>query len=220
MELSRISTLFEACLKDTGVFNRDVDSGGLLEAEILHRGQTNWLAIAAGIDTTLAHQIFPNNSKKAERAITPIRICSSSDELSFLFVLRPIRFPLDNIENLRNAAEFAPGMNYPLVELSEAFWCVSLNEQNENRIHKLLWEFDLSRSLNEPMESHLSNWKRKIGWNPAHSPSHLHINSPKQATLDDRGIGSRAYEDLRLAVGMPNPLALFISFAAWLSKNH
>ena len=220
MELSRIPILFEGCLKDTGVYNRAVDSGGLLESEILHRRQINWVVIAAGLDITLAHQIFPNNSKKAERATTPIRICGSSDELSFLFVLRPLKLPLNDIESLRHAAEFAPGLGFPLVELSQAFWCASLNEQNENRIYKLLWEFDLSRSINEPMESHLSNWRQKIGWNPAHSPSHLHINSPEHATLDDRGIGSRAHEDLRLSVGMPNPLALFISFAAWLAKTH
>ncbi|MDA1014040.1 MAG: hypothetical protein O3A00_06255 [Planctomycetota bacterium] len=59
-------------------------------------------------------------------------------------------------------------------------------------------------------------WKDALAFNPAHPPSHLHIN---QTPLDEyeslRDAGTHSPAELRLTVGVPNPLALILSVAAW-----
>ena len=90
-------------------------------------------------------------------------------------------------------------------------------ERGSEAIEHLRWDFDPAAAYAAPQEKWLQRWKPIIGFNPAHPPSHLHIN---QKPLDHftRSRDAQAYspDELRLAIGVPNPLAFLMSIAVWL----
>ncbi len=217
MSIERLAEIVEGCLRATSVFDRDVAGASLFESDELRKENKQWLVVAAGINRALAHDVFPVHNQKAERATTPVRLLGGG-EMSFLFLLRPADFPLGGVEALRQVVDFAPRRGIPLVEIREASWRISIDWDNDHRLENLLWEFDLARSRGTPMEARLRDWRDVLGFNPAHPPSHLHINGAAANDIDSRGRASHPMTDLRLAVGMPNPLALFLSLAAWIAK--
>jgi hypothetical protein len=139
--------------------------------------------------------------------------------MSLLLVVRPVRPPFSSLTDLENVSTFAPAENLPFVKIRDGSYlrCWDLND-SDRRVQSLRWELDAQQSRTDPIEPWLREWKQYVGFNPAHSPSHLHINAPAfmPNALDDRI--EHSAEELRLGIGVPNPLCLILSLAAWLRK--
>ncbi|MBI1903359.1 MAG: hypothetical protein HYS13_19835 [Planctomycetia bacterium] len=214
MELREVAELFLQSLQDATVFERS-GGGPLVETDVIRKENKNWVVVAAGLDFDEAYEYFANNSKRAERATEPVRILPQG-QMSLLLVLRPI----NNATELDYVTAFAPGRRLPHVQIRDKSYlrCWDIND-SERRVQSLRWELDIHQSRGEPLENWLSEWKHYVGFNPAHSPSHLHINAPAftpNAPVDERI--EHSIEELRLGIGLPNPLGLILSLAAWLRK--
>lgn len=216
MEFTIIQRIFESCLAGSAVFERDSSGGQLFEADVIRRENKRWIAIAAGVSQTEAQDIFAANSGRAERATIPLRTLRIGGSVSFLFVLRTSRFPIEQHDPTNQIAHFAPSEGIPLVEIREGFFRIRDLEDNRNTVKCLRWELDAVASRRDPMEPWLHNSASLLGYNPAHSPSHLHINSYGE---DEMNAPVDPDSDLRLCVGVVNPLALVLSIAAWLRAN-
>lgn len=216
MLIKAIQRSFESCLRAAAVFERDVPGKQLFEADVLRKAGHDWLALGAGLDAKTAASIFPVNSSRAERAATPLRTTSGA-QASLLFVVRPCEFPTEKHSPLRQLAMFAPAEGVPMVEIREAFFRIEDLPDNPNQIRSLRWEIDVTSASKQPLETWLTAPARVIGYNPAHCPSHLHINSMLQEDGQGRPVESHA--DLRFGCGPANPLAVILSIAAWLRAN-
>ena len=88
-------------------------------------------------------------------------------------------------------------------------------------LFNLRWEVDTREAGKPPREHWLRDWKRTLRHNPAHPSSHLHFNTqPKASPVErSRGLEEPGENDLRLAIGDPNPLAFLLSVAAWVRRN-
>jgi hypothetical protein len=219
MILDDVSRVFSACMRDAQVFERDVASGSLFEVDSLKKEKKSWLALAAGITEEEAGNVFPTNSSRADRATIPLSVLGGG-QVSFYFVLRPIRLPIDELTMFSRAAQFAPRKGIPLVEVRDAYFRVSNLPSHENRLNHLRWEFDLRTAHQDPIEEWLRPWMHRIQYNPGHAPSHIHFNAPP---IDVEAVGRDRAEhspsELRLAVGVPNPLALILSISAWIRRQ-
>jgi hypothetical protein len=212
MTLDRIQKLFEQAFRDAAVFQRDVEGRSLIEFGIRRRSGADWLVIAAGVTEAEAQEAFEKSGKRAERATVPLRIMSGGEASVYL----ECRIPIQTSNN-RFVVDFAPGMDIPVIELASSYVRLSSLE-NEKGITTLRWELDVRAGDSDPVEKSLATWRKILGANPAHPSSHLHINS---LTLDemDGDLGeSSALGELRLAVGIPNPLALVLSLGTWLAR--
>ena len=88
--------------------------------------------------------------------------------------------------------------------------------ENDNRLLNLRWEWDVQPAVQDPFEKWLKCWKSDCGFNPAHPPSHLHLNSEVFSSGGNKAIRPGDLErELRLAIGRPNPLAFLLSIGAW-----
>jgi hypothetical protein len=205
-------------MKDALIFDRDVASGSLFEVDCLKKENKSWLALAAGITPAESEEIFPTNRSRAERATIPL-IVLGGGQGSFLFVLRPLALPIAGFPAFSRAAQFAPGEGIPLVEIRDAYFRVSNLPGEDSGLNHLRWELDLGTAYQNPLEDWLLPWTRRLQYNPGHAPSHLHFNAPP---LDAEAVGRDRREfvsaELRLAIGIPNPLALVLSIAAWLRQ--
>jgi hypothetical protein len=175
------------------------------------------VVIAAGIDFDDAYSYFQQHPKRAERAGEPVRILPRG-QLSLLLVVRPVTLPFEHAAELENVATFAPGCGIPWVQLRDGSFlrCWDI-EDPDSRIRSLRWELDAQNARSDPREPWLNTWKRYLNFNPAHAASHLHVNAPAlvpNAPVDDRF--EHLPQELRLGVGVPNPLGLILSVAAWL----
>ena len=220
MTLNDVSSVFGACMRDAQVFERDVPSGSLFEAEALRRENKRWLAVAAGIADAESSTVFPNNPARAERATIPLNILGGG-QASFFFLLRPIGFPLEEPSTFARAAHFAPRDGIPLVEIREgSYFRLSNLPGEDNRLNHLRWELDLTTAYQDPKEEWLRPWMRRIQYNPGHPPSHIHFNAPP---FDAEFVGpdrsDHSPSELRLAVGIPNPLAMILSLAVWIRQQ-
>ncbi len=122
----------------------------------------------------------------------------------------------------RFVAHYAPGDTIPLVEIMKGR--ISLDfDLHEGRfgLFNLRWEVNAREAGKPPREDWLRDWRRTLGHNPAHPSSHLHFNShPKASSVErSRGLEEPGENDLRLAIGDPNPLAFLLSVAAWVRRN-
>lgn len=216
MLLQAIQNTFDSCLRAAEVFERAAPGNRLFEAEVLHKSGHKWLAMAAGIDSAKAASIFPSHSNRAAGATLPLRAIRGG-VASLLFVVRPCEFPIEQHPPLKQVAMFAPSAGVPLIEIREAFFRLSDLPDNPNKIHTLRWEVDLAHAQNAPMENWLQKPSRLLGYNPAHCPSHLHVNS--MSGEDDRRQQAESFKDLRLGIGPANPLSVILSIAAWLRAN-
>lgn len=218
MHLEDVKRIFVACMRDAQVFDRDVANKNLFEVDSLKKENKGWLALAAGITEDESAVLFPANPSRAERATIPLNVCGGG-QLSFFFVLRPLALPIEDLATFSRAAHFAPGDGIPLVEIRDASIRVSNLPEGDNRLNHLRWELDLPTASRDPLETWLRPWARRLNFNPAHAPSHIHFNAPPldtESVAFDRGEHSSA--ELRLAVGIPNPLALILSIAAWIQR--
>lgn len=213
-DLQTIQNTFTKCLKDSAVFRRPDSHGNYFEVNNLRKDNKDWLVVAAGIDESEAGDLFQGISKRAEKAVAPLRF-GNSCEISILFVARP--FSGEIVPNSKSFP-FAVQQGIPWIELREAYIRVwDLPDGNPQKLSNIRWEWDLSGRSDDPYEDWLREWKEEIGFNPSHSPSHLHFNTDRNTQENTSSVRSGdRLDDLRLAVGKPNPLALILSLAVWL----
>jgi hypothetical protein len=206
-------------MRDAQVFERDVSSGSLFEVESLKKERKHWLAVAAGITEDESTTVFPTNVARAERATIPLSILGGG-QASFYFVMRPLDYPVEESATFSRAAHFAPREGIPLVEIREGYFRLSNLPGDDNRLNHLRWELDLRTAYQDPLEDWLRTWMDRIQYNPGHAPSHVHFNAPPlDAEAVGRGRSDHSPSELRLAVGIPNPLALILSIAAWIRRQ-
>lgn len=215
-QFKRIQSIFSKCLRDTELFDRGDRDSDLFESDTIKKDNAYWLSIAAGITKPTARDIFPSNPKRAEKAIIPIRF-KQTCEISLFFVVRPFEGNLSNITPLSLITPFAFESGIPWLEIRNASIRVSNLPQNNKKIDNIRWEWDAEMAKNKPHEPWLRVWHAECGFNPAHPPSHLHLNSNVSSFDDSTTIrnGDLA-DDFRLSIGNPNPLALILSLASWL----
>jgi hypothetical protein len=219
MMLDDLGRVLESCLSDALVFERDASGGALFEVDSLKKEQKEWLVVAAGVSRDESSVAFPRNPARAERATIPLNVLGGG-RASFFFVLRPLQYPIENAATFSRAAHFAPRDGIPLVEIREAYFCLWDLPGDESQLKRLRWELDLTAANQNPIETWLQPWKDRIQYNPGHPPSHLHFN-PQPPDIDAawRDRDEQSQTDLRLAVGLPNPLALILSLATWLRQQ-
>ena len=220
LSFDTIKRQFAACFEKAGIFDRDSASGTFFEVEKIRKCKQDWLAVVAGVSGALAKKCFPNNSGRQERAQLPVNI-SGGGQLSFAFILRSIGTPEFNESIAEFVTTFAPKRGIPLIQLQDhSFFGLSNLPDNDSRLAHLRWELDSTNAFKQPHESWLHPWKDALSFNPAHPPSHLHINQPP---LDDyessRDASTHSPAELRLAVGVPNPLALILSVVVWKRRS-
>lgn len=215
MDLQRVADLIEACFRDAGVFSRQTVGAGLIEAEVCTIERARWLVACAGIGEADAANYFKGHPGKQDRAVSPLRT-SDSGQLSFLFVVRPFEFGTA-VDLPPGVTDFAPGNQIPYVEYRNgSFFRASNLDGGEIGVEHFRWELDIPKAHTQPREEWLRKWFTILGENPAHPASHLHVNSPPLEEGASKRRDEYSGDDLRLAVAPPNPLALVLSFAAWL----
>ncbi len=215
MSFDTIKRLFDACFTDAAIFERDRSGSAFFEIDKLRKHKQDWTVIAAGVSERLAKEFFPNNQGRRDRAEIPVNIIGGG-QLSFAFVLRAIN-KLDLSEsNAEFTTTFAPQRGIPFIQLQDSFLRLSNLSDNESRLTHLRWELDSTDAFQQPQEPWLHDWKDILRFNPAHPPSHLHINqTPSEDYESSRESGTHSPAELRLAVGVPNPLAIILSLATW-----
>ena len=219
MILDDLSRVFTACMRDALIFERDVPSGSLFEVDSLKKDNKRWLAVAAGISEGESSSVFPTNPARAERATIPLNILGGG-QASFYYILRHLEWPIEKSTTFLRAAHFAPRDGIPLVEIRNAYFRLSNLPGDDNRLNHLRWELDLTTAHQDPIDDWLRPWKNRIRYNPGHAPSHVHVNAPPfDAEAVGRDRTDHSPSELRLAVGMPNPLALILSVAAWIRRQ-
>ena len=216
MQLDQIADLFEECFHDAAVFERSA-GGAVVETDVIRIEKRMWVVIAAGIGVDEAYRYFREHPKRAERSQEPVRVLPQG-QLSLLMVLRSVTVPFENVRELENVTTFAPGHGIPLVQIRDGSFirCRDIPD-SDSRVRTLRWELDIQNARSDPHEVWLNNWKRHLNFNPAHSASHLHVNAPAivpNAPIDERI--EHSPQELRLGVGVPNPLGLILSLATWL----
>ncbi|HEV3384182.1 MAG TPA: hypothetical protein VG097_05170 [Gemmata sp.] len=216
MELDKIADTFVECFQDAGVFERS-SGGTIVETDVVRKENKKWIVVAAGISEGVANDLFPLNAKRAERACEPVTIIPDG-QLSLLLVLRPVSFPIQNLTDLDNVTTFSPGKGVPVVQLRQGSFLRIWDIRDEkSSIHSLRWELDNVQALQDPHESWLTEWRRYLSFNPAHPASHLHINTvPYVPNSEENERIEHSRDELRLGIGVPNPLGLILSIAAWL----
>jgi hypothetical protein len=216
MELDKIANIFVECFQDAGVFERS-SGGTIVETDVIRKENKSWLAVAAGIDQNSANDLFGPNSTRAERACEPVSIVPDG-QLSLLLILRPVSVPFQKVIDFDNVATFSPGKGIDLVQMRQGCFVRVWDVRDaKSRIHSLRWELDNVRALQNPHESWLTAWRRYLSFNPAHPASHLHINAiPFIPNAEEPERIEPSREELRLGIGVPNPLGLILSLAAWL----
>jgi hypothetical protein len=113
---------------------------------------------------------------------------------------------------------YAPGEKIPFVAIREGHLRVThLPDNNNARLDSIRWELDPVEGRRIPMEESLRDWHATLGCNPAHPPSHLHFNSPPQP-IGRSPVQAAISNDLRLAMGVPNPLGMILSLSNWLKS--
>ena len=212
-DLVVIQRTFQQCFKDIAVFERSDTDGQFFEVNDIQKDNKRWLVIAAGLDQAEAEDFFVGNSNRAEKSLVPLRyklIC----KISLLFVLRPFEQDPMFCNQTILVSPFAPTKGIPWIEIREAYVRIRDIPDNSSQLANLRWEWDSVPAIQDPVEKWLRSWKYDCGFNPAHPPSHLHLNSENFVPGSTRRPGDLQNE-LRIAIGRPNPLAFLISIAVW-----
>lgn len=207
----RIQNHFEGCLQQAGVFERSVEGAQLFDIEIVERSQRKWLVIAAGISHSESNEFFSDQHKR-ERAIVPMQV-TPHGQASILLVLRP-EDPAASLVRGKYVTFFSTDVGW--VEIHQGCY-VRVDGLESPAVKQIRWELDAVQGHREPQEAWLRPWANIVECNPAHAPSHWHINSPpieEPGRRDQRRVF--VPPELRLATGLPNPLMLMLSLANWL----
>jgi hypothetical protein len=212
-DLVTIQRTFEQCFKDIAVFERYDMDGQFFEVNDVQKDNGRWLVIAAGLSEAEAKDFFAGNPARAQKSLVPLRYRSRC-KISLLFVLRPFeenpKYPNQTIL----VSPFAPTKRIPWIEIRQAYMRILDIPDNDIQLSSVRWEWDAVPAVRDPDEKWLRSWKYDCGFNPAHPPSHLHLNSRALVPGSITRPGDLKNE-LRIAIGRPNPLAFILSIAAW-----
>jgi hypothetical protein len=211
--------ILERCLHQALVFTRDVPNKSLVETDFSRdKDGIMWAILAAGISADVATRVFRARTDKATQATVPLTVAGGG-RASILLQIRPVEWPNPQPAATRFVAHFAPGEKLPLVEVLKGHINIDLPD-NDLGIFNIRWEVDPANSGGQPREDWLNDWWRTLAFNPSHPPSHLHFNSrPNRAAADRTEVWEEPAEnDLRLAIGSPNPLAFLLSASGWLRR--
>jgi hypothetical protein len=210
----RIRDHIEHCFLDACVFERTVEGAQLFDVDIITKGNAKWLVIAAGI-TDSEFDKYLINERTRDRAKTPIQI-QPTGELKALLIIRPVN-EATNVASSAFVDKFSSDVG--AVELYQGCY-IRVDGLQNPAIHQIRWELDLVDGHKPPKESWLRPWATLVGCNPAHAPSHWHINSPPIEMAGRRGKRhSITPPELRLATGTPNPLLFLLSLSNWLRET-
>ncbi len=220
--LERMNEIFEQCLTEAVIFTRAVPDGSLAEIELSRdRDGSLWSTIAAGISEESAERYFKRGSRQARDATIPLQAIGGGQAQIFL-KMRPVPWPNSHPKGARFLASYAPG-EIPLVEIAKGRISLDFDVPDSRLgLFNLRWEVDPAGAGRPPREDWLRGWWEILGnINPAHPSSHPHFNSQPRAPAGERSWGwdEPAENDLRLAIGDPNPLALLLSVATWIRRN-
>ena len=210
-QFDRIQRHLEGCLLQSGVFERRVEGrsslmlrswrstprlGCLWRQESRNRSRASLSNPTVGI-ATIPMQIAPQG------------------QASILLLVRP-RPSSDSGNRGRFVTEFS--LDVGEIELSQGSY-IRVDNIESPAIRQIRWELDPVEGYKCPVEPWLRRWKEIVGCNPAHPPSHWHINSPPIQEPGRRG-ETRVVTppELRIAGGLPNPLLLLLSIANWLKS--
>ena len=204
----RIQSHLEGCLQQAGVFERTVEGSQLFDVDIFER---KWLVLGAGVSDAESSQYFSDETRRA-RATVPMQV-TPSGRASMLLVVRPQQ-PTESLMRGKYVADFSSDVGW--VEFRQGCY-VRVDELDTPAIRQVRWELDPVEGHKQPQEPWLQTWAGLVGCNPAHAPSHWHINSPPIEVLGRRNERRAVVPpELRLATGLPNPLLLILSIANWL----
>lgn len=208
----RIHRHLEDCLWQSGIFERIVDGAQLFDVEIVKRANSNWLVIAAGIADSESAEFVQKH--RQDRATIPMQI-TPQGQGRVLLIVRP---KLDELDGSRRKYVTQFSEDVGDIEIYQGSY-IRFDNIDSPVIQQIRWELDPVQGHKSPMETWLLPWESIVGCNPAHAPSHWHINSPPIEVRGRRG-QSRAIRtpELRMAAGLPNPLLLLLSVADWLKS--
>jgi hypothetical protein len=214
-QLVAIQNAFQQCFRDIAVFERFRSDGQFFEVNDFQKENKRWLVIAAGIEKTEAVELFRGNPKRAQRSLIPLKYRDRC-RISLLFLIRPFNEDPKYENQTVLVSPFAPDRGIPYVEIRIAYIRIYDIPENDNRLLNLRWEWDALSALKDPIEKWLKSWMSDCGFNPAHPPSHLHLNSEEFSSSGKGAVRTGDFErELRLAIGRPNPLAFLLSVGAW-----
>ena len=221
-QLNKVVEILGRCLHDAVVFSRDTPNNSLVEsAAFEEKDKSRWAIVAAGLSSEDANRHFSKSRNQADNARIPLQIAGGGQG-SVLLQMRPTERPSALADPARVIAPYAPGDGIPVVEIRHGRIDFTFDPHSSGLgVFNLRWEIDPRGASKPPLESWLKDWQKSIGYNPSHPISHLHFNSePKQwgaARSDDDG--NDPENDLRLAIGNANPVALILSYATWVRRN-
>ncbi len=209
----RIQSHLEGCLLEAGVFERSIDGGQLFDVEIIHRSNAKWLVVAAGVSVAESQAFFSDEHKR-ERSIVPIQV-SPSGQASLLLIMRP-EVEESSLIPGRFVTKFSADIGF--VELRQGCY-IRIDDLENPAVRQVRWELDPVIGFQPPLDQWLLPWAKVVECNPAHAPSHWHVNSPPLEVAGPRRRKRTVTPpELRLAVGLPNPLLLLLSLANWLRQ--
>lgn len=216
-KLSIIQETFLKCFSDAALYSRAVIGNNLFEVNNVKKDNKQWLVLAAGLNDCDAELFFKDNPSRALRAKEPLTIQRTSCKMSVLFVLSAFEEDAVVYDKSDRVAPFAPGNGVSFVEIRDARIMVDSIPNNDLGISYIRWDFDLASSFDDPIEKWAYPWRKICGFNPIHAASHFHINYSENEHDEHQRKSGNSIRDLRIATGMPNPLALILSLSAWLS---
>jgi hypothetical protein len=220
--LSNMVAIMERCLHEAGVFSREIPNRSLVEwTEREERDKSRWAILAAGVSSDDAKHYFNKSPNQADYATIPLQIAGGGQG-TILLQIRPIGWPGALPEPTNIIAHYAPGEGVPIVEIQRGRLDFTFDLPDSGLdLFNIRWEIDPRGTGRPPFEDWIKGWYKTIGYNPAHSLSHLHFNSQPKPLDDVRSLEAEdvALRDLRLAAGNANPLAFVLSFAAWVRRN-
>jgi hypothetical protein len=209
----RIHKHLENCLLQSGIFERVVEGSQLFDIEMVKRANAKWLVIAAGIDVTESDEFIQKHRR--DRATIPMQI-TPQGQGSVLLIVRPIENQSE-VSRGKFITKFSEDVGE--IEIYQGSY-IRIDNIDSPVIQQIRWELDVVQGHKDPIETWLRPWARIVGCNPAHSPSHWHINSPPIEVPARRGQSkSIRTPELRMATGLPNPLLLLLSVANWLKSK-
>jgi hypothetical protein len=219
--LNKMVEIFGRCLAEAEIFHRDVPSKTLFDWIVREeKGGLRWAILAAGISEETAESHFKRGSQRASDATIPLQVAGGG-RAEILLQMRPIEWPNSHPKGASFLAYYVPD-EIPLVEIAKGRISLDFDvPASRVGLFNLRWEVDPREAGKPPREEWLRGWWQALGSNPAHPASHLHFNSQPKAPAGERSWGwdEPAENDLRLAIGDPNPLAFVLSVATWVRRN-
>jgi hypothetical protein len=223
--LNQMVEIFERCLAETEIFRRHVPNKALFDwTQSEEKDGSRWALIAAGISEEAAERRFKPGSPAARDATIPLRV-GGRGQAEILLQMRPVEWPSSHPKAAAFLAHYAPHEKIPWIEIAKGRISLDFDDPDGRLgLFNLRWEVDPREAGRppKPEEPWLRPWWQTIGnINPAHPSSHLHFNSQPKAPGGERSAGwdEPPENDLRLAIGDPNPLAFVLSVATWVRRN-